>query len=177
MKTESKIKTAEDKSAFLEFFTDELKDIYWAEKHLAIELPKMSKAATSLQLKEAFLSHASQTETHISRLEDIFRALEMEPVAKVCDAMVGLLKEARSILEDTEKGSMTRDAGLILAAQKAEHYEIATYGTLRIFAQVMGLDEVFEILTSTLNEEKETDILLTQIAESYVNESASEETK
>ena len=177
MKTELKNKTAEDNSAFLEFFTEELKDIYWAEKHLAKELPKMSKAATSSPLKEAFLSHASQTENHISRLEDIFRVLDLKPVAKVCDAMAGLLKEAKSILEDTEKNSMTRDAGLILAAQKAEHYEIATYGTLRIFAQVMGMDDAYKILTSTLDEEKETDVLLTQIAESYVNESASEETK
>lgn len=177
MKTELKSKTDVDNSAFLEFFTEELKDIYWAEKHLAMELPKMSKAATSGQLKEAFLSHATQTENHISRLEDIFKILDLKPVAKVCEAMVGLLKEAKSILEDTEKNSMTRDAGLILAAQKAEHYEIATYGTLRIFAQVMGMDEVYKILTSTLEEEKGTDVLLTQIAEGYVNQSASKETK
>lgn len=177
MKNNSKIKLAEDNSVFLEFFTDELKDIYWAEKHLAKELPKMSKAATSEQLKEAFLTHASQTETHISRLEEVFKILNEKPVAKVCDAMVGLLKEAKSILEDTEKGSMTRDAGLILAAQKAEHYEIATYGTLRIFAQVMGMDDIYEILSRSLEEEKGTDILLTQIAEGYVNESASSEEK
>lgn len=177
MKTELKSKTDVDNSAFLEFFTEELKDIYWAEKHFVKELPKMSKAATFGQLKEAFLSHATQTENHISRLEDIFKILDLKPVAKVCEAMVGLLKEAESILEDTEKNSMTRDAGLILAAQKAEHYEIATYGTLRIFAQVMGMDEVYKILTSTLEEEKGTDVLLTQIAEGYVNQSASKETK
>jgi ferritin-like metal-binding protein YciE len=161
-----------DNSALLELFTDELKDIYWAEKHLVKELPKMLKAATSEQLKSAFDDHTSQTETHVTRLEQIFELLGKKPVAKKCDAMAGLLEEGKSIIADTETGSMTRDAGLILAAQKVEHYEIATYGTLRIFANVLGLNEVSEILDDTLSEEKDTDVLLTEIAEGYVNEAA-----
>lgn len=166
-----------DNSALLELFTEEIKDIYWAEKHLAKALPKMSKAATSGQLKDAFNAHTSQTETHISRLEQVFEKLGKKPVAKKCDAMEGLLEEGKSIIEDTEDGSMTRDAGLILAAQKVEHYEIATYGTLRIFAKVLSLDDISSILEETLNEEKDTDSLLTGIAESFVNESALVEAK
>jgi len=166
-----------DNSALLEFFTDEIKDIYWAEKHLVMELPKMSKAATSDQLKQAIDLHTSQTETHVSRLEQVFEKLGEKPVAKKCDAMAGLLEEGKSIVEDTEAGSMTRDAGIILAAQKVEHYEIATYGTLRIFAKVLGLNEISEILEETLNEEKETDFHLTDIAEGCINESALSEYK
>jgi len=166
-----------DNSALLELFTDEIKDIYWAEKHLVKELPKMSKAATSDQLKEAIDMHTSQTENHVARLEQVFEKLGEKPVAKKCDAMAGLLEEGRSIVEDTETGSMTRDAGIILAAQKVEHYEIATYGTLRIFANVLGLNEISEILEETLNEEKDTDFHLTDIAEGCINESALSEHK
>jgi ferritin-like metal-binding protein YciE len=166
-----------DNSALLELFTDEIKDVYWAEKHLAKELPKMSKAATSGQLKEAIDEHTSQTETHVTRLEQVFEKLGERAVAKKCDAMAGLFEEGKSIIEDTEEGSMTRDAGIILAAQKVEHYEIATYGTLRIFAKVLGLDEISDILEETLNEEKVTDVLLTEIAEGYVNEAALHEEK
>jgi ferritin-like metal-binding protein YciE len=172
MKNQSNTGMTDDNSALLELFTDELKDIYWAEKHLAKELPKMSKAATSEQLKQAFDEHTVQTETHITRLEEIFENLGKKAVAKKCEAMVGLLEEGKMVIDETETGSMTRDAGLILSAQKVEHYEIATYGTLRIFANVLGLNEVSELLEDTLNEEKTTDVLLTEIAEGYVNEAA-----
>ena len=162
-------------SEFHSFFVDELKDIYWAEKHLVKALPKMQKAATSEQLAAAFEKHTQETETHIATLEKVFDLLGEKAVAKKCDAMEGLLEEAKSIMEDTEKGTMVRDAGLILAAQKVEHYEIATYGTLRTFAENMGHTEVQELLQQTLDNEKDTDVALTEVAENYVNKSASAE--
>ena len=158
-----------------EFFIDELKDIYWAEKHLTKALPKMQKAATSSELQEAFATHLEQTKGHIERLEQIFESLGEKAVAKKCEAMEGIVKEGESIIEDTEKGTSTRDVGLILAAQKVEHYEIATYGGLHQLAITMGHDEVAGILEQTLNEEKETDQLLTGIAEDHVNYDANNE--
>ena len=162
-------------SEFHEFFVDELKDIYWAEKHLVKALPKMQKAATSTELAAAFEKHKQETQTHIETLEQIFELLGEKAVAKKCDAMAGLLEEATSIIEDTEKGTMIRDAGLILAAQKVEHYEIATYGTLRTFAENMGHTDVQQLLQQTLDNEKETDVALTAVAENFVNEQASAE--
>lgn len=162
-------------SEFHEFFVDELKDIYWAEKHLVKALPKMKKAATSPELAAAFEKHTGETQTHIETLEQVFSLLEEKAVAKKCDAMDGLLKEADSIIDDTEKGTLTRDAGLILAAQKVEHYEIATYGTLVVFANNMGHTEVAALLKQTLDVEKSTDVALTEIAESSVNEEAASE--
>lgn len=162
-------------SEFHKFFVDELKDIYWAEKHLVKALPKMKKAATSPELAAAFDKHTAETEKHIATLEQAFELLEEKAVAKKCDAMAGLLEEATSIIEDTEKGTMTRDAGLILAAQKVEHYEIATYGTLSTLAAAMGHTEVAALLGETLDNEKATDEALTTIAESLVNEQAAAE--
>lgn len=162
-------------SEFHEFFVDELKDIYWAEQHLAKALPKMKKAATSPELAAAFDKHTQETQTHIATLEEVFSLLSEKPAAKKCDAMAGLLAEADSIIGDTEKGSLTRDAGLILAAQKVEHYEIATYGTLKTFAENMGHTDVVDLLQQTLDNEKATDVALTQIAESFVNEQAAAE--
>lgn len=162
-------------SEFHEFFIDELKDIYWAEKHLVKALPKMKKSATSPELAAAFDKHSKETEQHIVTLEEVFGMLGEKPVAKKCDAMAGLLEEADSIIADTDKGTMTRDAGLILAAQKVEHYEIATYGTLKTFAQNMGHDDVAELLSQTLENEKETDVALTEIAVSAVNAEAASE--
>lgn len=162
-------------SEFHEFFIDELKDIYWAEQHLLAALPKMEKAATSSDLAAAFRKHTQETKTHIDRLEEVFKLLGEKASAKKCDAMAGLLEEAKSIMEDTEKGSMTRDAGLILAAQKVEHYEIGTYGTLRVFANNMGHNDVEALLSETLENEKETDVALTEIAVGYVNEEAAAE--
>jgi ferritin-like metal-binding protein YciE len=162
-------------SEFHEFFVDELKDIYWAEKHLVKALPKMKKAATSPDLAAAFEKHASETETHVETLEKVFELLDEKPATKKCEAMEGLLAEAQSIIDDTKKGTHTRDAGLILAAQKVEHYEIATYGALRNFAEVMGHTDVAELLEKTLANEKATDEALTEAAVSMVNEAAAAE--
>nr|WP_068891924.1 ferritin-like domain-containing protein [Pedobacter panaciterrae] len=164
-----------ENSEFHEFFVDELKDIYWAEKHLVKALPKMKKAATSTELASAFEKHTEETNTHVETLEQVFALLEEKPQAKKCDAMEGLLKEADSIIEDTDAGTMVRDAGLILAAQKVEHYEIATYGTLIVFAQNMGHTQVSELLQATLDNEKATDLALTEVAESFINEQAAAE--
>lgn len=165
----------EKKSEFQKFFIDEIKDIYWAEKHLVKALPKMQKAATSKELAAAFEKHTQETQTHVETLEKVFEALGEKAVAKKCDAMAGLLEEGQSIIEDTDSDTMIRDAGLILAAQKVEHYEIATYGTLKAFARHLGNDEVTKLLNSTLENEKATDVALTKIAESYVNNEAAAE--
>jgi ferritin-like metal-binding protein YciE len=161
-----------ENSEFHDFFIDELKDIYWAEKHLAKALPKMQKAATSPELAAAFEKHTQETEQHINTIEEVFSLLGEKATAKKCDAMAGLIEEANGIIADTDKDTMIRDAGLILAAQKVEHYEIATYGTLRVFAQNIGHDDVAELLTQTLENEKATDIALTEIAVNAVNAEA-----
>jgi ferritin-like metal-binding protein YciE len=166
----------ETKPALLEFFVDEIKDIYWAEKHLTKALPKMKKAASSEELKEAFATHLEQTQEHVVRLEKVFELLDEKVQAKKCDAMEGLVQEGEGIIEDTEAGTATRDVGLIIAAQKVEHYEIATYGGLSQLARTLGLEEISAILGTTLAEEKETDELLTGIAENDINYEASEET-
>jgi len=162
-------------SEFHEFFIDELKDIYWAEKHLVKALPKMQKAATSPELTAAFEKHTQETQTHIDTLEQVFELLGEKATAKKCDAMAGLIEEANGVIEDTEAGTMIRDAGLILAAQKVEHYEIATYGTLRVFAANMGHTDVEELLSQTLENEKATDVALTEVAEGFINEQAAAE--
>lgn len=164
-----------ENSEFHEFFIDELKDIYWAEKHLVKALPKLKKASTSPELAAAFEKHTGETQQHIETLEKVFELLGEKASAKKCDAMAGLLEESESIIADTEKGTMVRDAGLILAAQKVEHYEIATYGTLKVFAENMGHEDVAELLGQTLENEKETDIALTEIAVGSVNADAASE--
>jgi ferritin-like metal-binding protein YciE len=158
-----------------EFFHDEIKDIYWAEKKLVQTLPKLSKAATSEKLSTAFDTHLEQTKEHVTRLEQVFELLGHKPQAKKCDAMEGITEEGASVIEDTEDGTSTRDVALILAGQKAEHYEIATYGGLASIARTLGHDEVAEILETTLQEEKETDQLLTQLAEDDINQEATGE--
>lgn len=167
--------TEEIQSALLELFTDEIKDIYWAEKHLTKALPKMKKAATSGELQDAFETHLEQTLEHVARLEEVFELLGVKAQAKKCDAMEGIVEEGEGIIEDTEEGTATRDVGLILAAQKVEHYEIATYGGLTQLAKTIGRDDIAEILGKTLGEEKETDELLTEIAENSINYQAAEE--
>ncbi|MBC7946311.1 MAG: ferritin-like domain-containing protein [Chitinophagaceae bacterium] len=157
------------------FFHDSLKDIYWAEKHLTKALPKMQKAATTEQLKQAIEDHLAQTEEQVARLEQVFELMGKKPQAKKCDAMEGLIKEGESIVEETEDGSATRDVGIIMAAQKVEHYEIATYGGLKQLAITMGLEDVAELLNQTLEEEKQTDDLLTEIAENDINWQAEQE--
>lgn len=169
-------KMSESNSGELEkFFKDEIKDIYWAEKHLVKTLPKMQKAATSEELKAAFADHLEVTKGHVERLEQVFELMGEKPQAKKCEAMEGITKEGESIIEDTEKGTATRDVGLILAAQKVEHYEISTYGGLSQLAKTLGKNDIAKILDKTLGEEKDADESLTEIAENNINYDASEE--
>lgn len=164
-----------EQSKLKEFFLEQLQDIYWAEKKLAKKLPKMQEAATSGQLRKALGDHTEQTRTHIGRLEQVFRLLGEEAEAKKCPAMAGILEEGEDIVDETDEGTAQRDVGIIFAAQKAEHYEIASYGGLAQLAKTLGLAEAKELLGHTLSEEKATDELLTQIAESGVNYRASRE--
>ncbi len=165
----------ENNSMLHELFIEELRDIYWAEKHLVKALPKMEKATSSEQLAEAFASHLAVTQEQVTRLEQVFELLGEKARGKKCDAMEGLVKEAESVIEDTEEGTSTRDVALIIAAQKVEHYEIATYGGLATLAKTLGKNDVAKLLAQTLDEEKETDELLTQLAENNINQSASKE--
>lgn len=174
-KSAQKSASAQGNSQLEKFFTDSLKDIYWAEKALTKALPKMQKAATTSELQMAIEEHLGQTMEQVTRLEQVFEILGEKAQAKKCDAMEGLIKEAESIIEETEDGSMTRDVGIIMAAQKVEHYEIATYGGLVSLAQTLGNDEVAEILAITLEEEKQTDENLTEIAENNINWEAEQE--
>lgn len=150
-------------------FLDSIKDMYWAEKHLVKALAKMQKSATSEQLQNAFEDHIAATETHVARLEQVFELLGETARGKKCEAMEGLIAEAKSLIDETEKMTETRDVALILAAQKVEHYEIASYGTLTTLAKMMGQVDIANLLGKTLAEEKETDDLLTQIAENDIN--------
>jgi len=154
---------------------DSLKDIYWAEKHLTKAIPKLIKAATNETLISALEEHLEVTEEHVSRLEEVFELFGKKAQAKKCEAMEGLTKEAESIIEETEEGTSTRDVGIIMAAQKVEHYEIATYGGLTQLAKTMGLMEIANLLGQTLEEEKEADEGLTSIAENNINLQAEEE--
>lgn len=156
-------------------FEDELKDIYWAEKALTKAIPKMIKKATSAELINSLETHLKETEVQVARVEKIFESLGKKASAKKCEAMEGLIKEAEEIMDEADEGVM-RDAGIISAAQKVEHYEIASYGTLRTFAATLGLEQVSELLTLTLEEEKNADLILTEVAVSAINlEAASEE--
>lgn len=164
-----------DESGLKDLFIDELKDIYWAEKHLAKALPKMAKAATSEELRSAIQQHLTETENQIERLNQVFATIGRKAAGKKCEAMEGLVEEGKHMMEETEDGSMTRDAAIISSAQKIEHYEIASYGTLRTLANTLGMTDAASLLEETLNEEKSTDVKLTQIAEGFVNESAKAE--
>lgn len=160
---------------FEKLFQDLLKDIYYAEQKLVGALDKMSEAATTDELQSAFEDHKFVTQKHVSRLEKVFALLGKEPEGKQCAAMDGLIEEAEKVIQETKEGSMTRDAGLIIAAQKVEHYEIAAYGSLVQVALTLGHDKAAQILDRTLGEEEDTDILLTEIAESEVNPMADDE--
>ncbi len=164
-----------DDSKLKEFFLEELKDVYWAEKKLVKTLPKLEEAATTQELKNAFSKHLEQTKEHVSRLEHVFTLMGHEAEAKKCPAMAGIAEEGRDIISDTDAGTAQRDVGLIFAGQKAEHYEIATYGGLCQLSETLGYDDIKNILGQTLAEEKETDALLSQIAEKNVNYKASME--
>jgi ferritin-like metal-binding protein YciE len=174
MATQNVSRTATD-SKLKEFFVEQLQDIYWAEKKLVKTLPKMRKAATTPQLKDAFANHLQQTENHVSHLEQVFNIIGEDAKSKKCLAMMGIVDEGEEIIDETEEGTAQRDVGLIFAAQKAEHYEIATYGGLATLAKTLGYDGVKEILGQILEEEKQTDELLTQIAEDGINYQASTE--
>jgi ferritin-like metal-binding protein YciE len=150
-----------------ELYTDLLKDLYSAEKQLVKALPKMAKAAQSSDLQKAFNEHLSQTERHVERIEKIFSDLDGSPRGKRCVGMEGLVKEGDEIMNETEKDAL--DAGLIAAAQKVEHYEMASYGTARTWAQMMGHSKAARILQETLDEESRANEKLTKIAESHVN--------
>lgn len=157
-----------------ELFVDSLKDIYWAEKALTKALPKMAKNATSENLITAINDHLAVTQEQVTRLEKVFSLVGEKPAAKKCEAMDGLIKEGESIMEDTEVGPV-RDAGIIAASQKIEHYEIATYGTLAAFATTLGEDDAVLLLEKTLAEEKEADTLLTEAAYNTINFDADNE--
>lgn len=159
-------RTIEDIEGGLEeLFIKELKDVLWAEEALMDALPRMIDAAESEDLKDAIEDHLAQTEEHINRVEEIFHLLEMEPEAKKCIAMKGLISEAEHLIDDFEDGPV-KDAGIIAAAQKVEHYEIASYGTMRTYASLLGYEDIEEILQQTLDEEKEADRLLSELADS-----------
>ena len=164
-----------EESKLKELFVEELKDIYSAEKQLTKALPKMAKAATSEELANAFENHLGQTEDQITRVEQVFELLEMTARAKKCEGMAGLIQEGQQAIEETDAGTATRDAALIISAQKVEHYEIASYGSLVQLAKTIGLNEAIDLLQQTLDEEKETDVLLTELAVSSVNINAENE--
>lgn len=150
-----------------DFFEDGLKDLYWAEKKLVKSIPKMIKNASSPELVDALKSHLQETEGQVQRLEDVFASIDTKPVAKKCDAMEGLVKEAEGIMEECDPGGMM-DAGIIAAAQKVEHYEIASYGTLAAYAGILGHVEAVSLLNQTLEEEKAADDKLTEVTGSAV---------
>ena len=173
-KTKSTNKKSTMKSSqLMELFEDGLKDIYFAEKALLKAIPTMIDNATSEDLIDALTNHLAETENQVLRLESVFESIDKKAEAVKCEAMVGLIKEATEIMDECEEGSM-RDAGIIAAAQKVEHYEIATYGTLRQFAVTLGLTEAVSLLEETLEEEKAADIKLTEVAVEAINIDAAE---
>ena len=154
-----------------ELFIDGLKDIYWAEKEITKALPKMIKNASTEKLQTALEDHLAETENQVSRIEEVFEMIGEKAVAKKCDAMAGIIEEGEEIMEETESGKV-RDAGIIAAGQKVEHYEIASYGTLIAWAEELGLDEAADVLNETLEEEKSADEKLSDIATSNINKKA-----
>ena len=157
-----------------ELFHDTLKDIYYAEKKILSALPKMAKAAQNEDLRAAFEKHKTETEGQIDRLEQVFQLIEEKPQGKKCAAIEGILEEGQEIIKEYN-GSPALDAGLVSAAQAVEHYEIARYGTLRTWAEELGLNQAVKLLQQTLDQEEATDRALTEIAESVVNQEAQAE--
>ncbi|HEX3935547.1 MAG TPA: ferritin-like domain-containing protein [Puia sp.] len=151
------------------FFLDQLQDIYYAENKITQSLPKMAEAATTGELKEAFEDHLHQTQRHIKRLEKAFESIGKKAEGKKCEAIEGIAREVDNIIDETREGTLTRDAALIIAAQKVEHYEIATYGGLVQLAITMNLHDAADLLDKTLVEEEDTDARLTEIAENEIN--------
>lgn len=157
-------------------YISELRDLYSAENQLLKALPKMAKGASSPELKDAFEKHLEQTKGHVERLEELFEQRDESPKGKTCHAMKGLIEEGSEILKEDGEDSVL-DAGMIVAAQKVEHYEIASYGSMRTFANLLGKDEEAKLLQATLDEEAETNEVLTQLAETVVNPEAVSETE
>ncbi len=158
-----------------QFFIEGIKDLYWAEKAIETLLKKNKSLAYTEELSDAIEDHERQTQKHILRLEKVFHGLNMKPEAKKCEAMAGLIKEAEETVSETPENSMTRDAVIIICAQKIEHYEIASYGGLLQIALTFNMKPIANLLEKTLLEEEETDLLLSEIAESFINLEASEE--
>jgi len=159
-------------------FLEELKELYGAEKHQLLILPMLKKASSSLKLQNVLASHLDDTREHILRLEGVFATMGQVAEARLSEAILGISREGEIVIEATEKESATRDAGIIVAAQKLEHYEITGYGSLAQHARTLEYDDIEEILESTLVEEKEADDLLTALAENYINiEAAGEKTR
>ena len=154
-----------------DLFLEALKDVYHAEKQILRALPKMAKAAESDELRQAFVKHRAETEGQVERLEEVFEAIGKKAQGKTCEAIQGIIEEGKEIMEDFAE-SEALDAGLIAAAQAVEHYEISRYGTLRTWAQELGLRDAVGLLEQTLEEEKKTDQLLSQLAEARVNQKA-----
>lgn len=157
------------------FFVSALKDIYYAESAILDALEKMQDAATTEELKDAFEDHHLQTQKHVKRLEKVFHLIDEKPEKKECKAIKGIIEEGEEVIKSTEDGSATRDVALIIAAQKVEHYEIATYGGLTQLAITMGHDKAADLLERTLQEEEDTDSHLTDIAETSINFDAEQE--
>ncbi len=168
-------KAAVQDSKLRELFIEQLQDIYWAEKKLVKTLPKMAEAATSSQLKKAFTNHLEETKNQVIRLEQVFETIGEKAKAKKCLAMAGIADEGEEIIDETDEGTSQRDAALVIAGQKAEHYEIATYGGLAQLAETLGYTEAKNLLGQTLDEEKAADEKLTQIAINGINYKASQE--
>jgi ferritin-like metal-binding protein YciE len=165
-----------NKSSILQnFFITSLQELYWAETHLVNVLDSMSSAATTTQLQEAFIEHKEETVVHKQRLEEVFSLLGIDPQAEPCMGLQGLFDEGWQVIDETEPGTNQRDVALIIAAQKVEHYEIATYGSLITLAKTMGQNKIAALLAPTLQEEKETDLALTTIAETGINADATRE--
>jgi len=154
-----------------DLFEETLKDIFYAEKKILTALPKMAKAAQSEELKAAFEKHEKETEEQIARLEKVFELIDTAPRGKKCEAIEGIIEEGAEIIKEF-KGAPALDAGLVSAAQAVEHYEIARYGTLKRWAEMMGLDDAVSLLDETLAEEKNTDAALTELADAQANEMA-----
>jgi ferritin-like metal-binding protein YciE len=154
-----------------DLFHETLKDIYYAEKKILTSLPKMAKAAQSPDLRAAFEKHEQETKGQVERLEQVFALIEESAKGKTCDAINGILDEGKEIMQEF-KGSPALDAGLLAAAQAVEHYEMARYGTLKTWADELGLGQAVKLLDQTLQEEKKTDEALTKLAESVVNQEA-----
>lgn len=156
-----------------ELFEDTLRDIYYAEKAILKALPKMARKASSTELKSAFEEHIGQTEEQVARLEQVFEMIDKAPRGKRCPAIDGLSEEASEIMQEAEDETV-RDAGMLAAAQAVEHYEISRYGTLAAWADKLGMTEAAELLRTTLQEEKDTDMKLSELAESEINIEAGE---